>query len=99
MRSIRTVCVYSMFHLTAIVLMAVDPAGAAGVTRDAPPEQQWIGVWTGVDDEMDGRFHNRSLVDFQIGAAPTGLEFQDLDRMRGASLPVKMMVQGEQFST
>ncbi len=102
MKSIRGVRVHSMSHLAAIVTTGIGSVGlvsAAGVAHDGgSSEQQWVGVWTGVDDETDGRFHGRSLVDFRIGAGPTGLEFQDLDRMRGASAPVKMTVEGEQFS-
>jgi CubicO group peptidase (beta-lactamase class C family) len=105
MQSTRRARVRSMARLAAIVVMGVGSAGLAGlataadVTHDeGSSERQWVGVWTGVDDETDGRFHARSLVDFRIGHGIAGLEFQDLDRMRGASTPVKMTVQGEQFS-
>jgi CubicO group peptidase (beta-lactamase class C family) len=102
MKPIRSVCGYPLGYLVTIVVMGVGStglAGAAGVTHDdGPSGQRWVGVWTGVDDETDGRFHGRSLVDFRIGAGPAGLEIQDLDRMRGASAPVKMTVQGETFS-
>jgi len=99
MKLIRGMRVHSMFYPAALVAMGVGSVGlasAAGVSGSS--EQQWVGVWTGVDEETDGRFHARSLVDFRISAGPTGLEFQDLDRMRGSSAPVKMTVQGEQFS-
>src|SRR3984957_15149822 len=102
MKSICSVRVRSMSYLAAIAVMGVGSVGsasAAGATHnDGSSEQQWVGLWTGVNEQTEGRFHARSLVDFRISAGPTGLEFQDLDRMRGTSAPVKMTVQGEQFS-
>ncbi len=86
LKFVRRVCGGSIFHLCATVaLMAVGAAdGAAAAVDEDPSEQQWVGVWTGVDDETDGRFHGRSVVDFRISAGAAGLEFQDLDRMRGS---------------
>ena len=111
MKSICSVRAHPMFYLAAVALIGIGSvgsgaaaatagaAGATGVTHnDGSSEQQWVGVWTGVNEQTEGRFHARSLVDFRISAGPTGLEFQDLDRMRGSSAPVKMTVQGQQFS-
>ena len=102
MKFIRSVRVDPRFYLAAILVIGVGSvgligaAGAAGVTHNEDSsEQQWVGVWTGVNEQTEGRFHARALVDFRISAGPTGLEFQDLDRMRGTSAPVKMTVQGE----
>jgi CubicO group peptidase (beta-lactamase class C family) len=85
-------------QLTAITVFA-GQVSAATAPQGAPPQPQWIGHWTGVADDSQGRFHGRSLVEFEITAGAAGLEFLDRDRQRGPGAPVKMTVQGQQFST
>jgi len=63
------------------------------------PHSQWIGRWTGVADDAEGRFRGQSLVDFQISASPAGLQIKAQDRLHGTSAPAKLTVQGQQFST